>query len=168
MKDSITTALGLPDLSPGDFHDVRKRILTDNFIYSRCLCVLIEENAARILDSSAIHPVERAALLKKFLPLKPSNIAIWSVSPSATTGHVVFAAHCATCHLGAHFVPPVPKTEVEIFGGRERTKTWPLTPKDVRRIVSEITFAHCGKKDRPDELWLSEFQVAAMANVNAD
>jgi rRNA maturation protein Nop10 len=157
MKDELTEALGLPDLSPQQFERARKRILEDSFFYTRCLSTLVLGVAPRVAES--LHPLEKARMRKiSEAEVAPRGKASWGIEAQLHTGVETLRAQCSTCGQDMRFAAPKPWSEEKVYHEgtiNQSTQTiWhEPTRADVKYQIEHLHWQHCGHSEKcPPEL----------------
>lgn len=157
MIDELTSALGLPDLPPAQFERARKRILEDNFFYSRCLSVLVLGVAARVAEG--LHPLEKARMRKvSEAEVLQRGKASWGIVAHPVTGAEALRAACSVCNQDMQFMPLKPWSEEKVHHrgtiNESSTTVWhEPTRADVKRAMENLVWGHCGHSEKcPAEL----------------
>jgi hypothetical protein len=154
MKDELTTAIGLPDLTPAQYERARKRILEDSFFYTRCLSTLVLSVAAR--TAQELHPLEKQRMRRiSEAEVAPQGKASWGIEAQLQTGIESLRAQCSVCSQDARFsAPKAWSEEVDKNDGRGPFTVWHNpTRKDVQYHISNLRWTHCGHTEKcPPEL----------------
>jgi hypothetical protein len=161
MNNPILEALGIANLLPntafpGLEAEVLKKILADNFLTLRCQELMIRHFAVEAIQQ--MHPVERAALLKRISPTpKPATKVIWAAEEGHASGKPILSASCEGCRQTVYFGIP----EVKQAGAKY---VYP-TPADVDRAIENLRWSHCGRTDTPSVYFIERYREIAMKNV---
>ncbi len=150
MKDSITEALGLPDIVPDfQFNTVRQRILQDNLVYNSVLAALVEQHAPAVI--AAMHPLSKKRLRDKLgYPdaNTPANHTSWSIQEVTRTGQPYVQVTCSRCNHTERFAAPRPWIEHK----EDSRGTWdiphPVTREAVEHALAGLVFVHCGRSEK--------------------
>jgi hypothetical protein len=96
---SILEALGMSEFPAPDS---LKKILKDSFVQTKITELVIEHFAAEAI--ATMHPVEKAALLKRIGPPPvPAGMVLWSVQQGTYAGTVAIHGSCGRCHADTNF-----------------------------------------------------------------
>jgi hypothetical protein len=157
MKDALTEAIGLPELTPAQFERARAKILADSFFYNRCLSVLVLGVAARVAES--LHPLEKKRMRTiSEAEAAPRGKASWGIEAALQTGEECLRAQCSVCRSDVRFTAPKPWSEEKVL--HEGTNNQMVqtiwhdpTRADVKYQIEHLHWTHCGHTEKcPPEL----------------
>jgi hypothetical protein len=142
----ILSALGIETL-PGPESETLKKILNDHLVCQRAQEFMIERFAAEAITH--MHPVERAALLKRISPPPAVKAnATWGIVPAyaTQTGRVYVSTYCSACKNTLKFGEPEAQTQ-KVYGDSPRQIVG-ITEAALKKSLSHLEWYHCGHLDK--------------------
>jgi hypothetical protein len=158
----IIEALGLKEL-PAPETELLQKLFKDHLICDRAQQLMVEFFGPAAVRQ--LHPVERAALLKRISPApKPQGRAAWTLATVMTSGQPYVKAECAACHQSVNFVRPEPRSWVvreRVNGEPQARQVSGITEAEAKQARA-LRWTHCGHTDKaPHEialLWEQDLQ----------